>query len=95
MDHVPSPPTPIAALRRPALLVRAARIASRDYSRPRDLARILQAEPPAGSGPAASLLAEKEAALDRLRRDDRGGYQPSAHVAVLAALIAEAAAELR
>jgi hypothetical protein len=92
MDHAPTRLARIAALRRPALLVRAARIASRAYRRPRDLARILQAEPPDAPGPAAILLAEREAALDRLRRDGREGYQPSAHVAVLAALIAEAAA---
>ncbi len=92
MPHATTPLPDIAGLRRPALLLRAARIASHGYRRSRDLARILRAEPPAEPAMAARLLFEREAALDRLRRDGPGAYRPSAHVAVLAALIAEAAA---
>ena len=93
-DHLgPEPPTgPIGALRRPALLVRTARIAAPGYRRGRDLRRILGDEPP--SDPAAALvrLAEIEGALEWRRRTGAGGYLPSAHVAVLAALIVEARA---
>lgn len=83
--------------RRPALLMRAGRIASRSYRRKRDLARILGTDPPQDPSRALGVLDEIEAGLDRLRRQGGRGYLPSAHVAVLAALIAEtaAAAEVR
>ncbi|MCR9148808.1 MAG: DUF6477 family protein [Rhodobacteraceae bacterium] len=89
MDHAPSPPTQIAALRRPALLVRAARIGLAGYRRARDLGRVLGAEPPRDSGTVVALLADMEAMMELRRRCGTGGYVPSVHVALLIALMAE------
>lgn len=79
-------------LRRPALLVRAARIGLGGYRRARDLARILGAPAPEEAGQALPALGALERDLDLRRRTGLGGYLPSAHVAVLTALIAEARA---
>jgi hypothetical protein len=81
---------PLGELRRPALLLRTARIALRFYRRERDLPRILGPAPPAEPPEALALLQLREAAIDLCRRHRTGGYLPSAHVAVLAALLAEA-----
>lgn len=79
----------IAALRRPRILIRAARHGLQEYRRERDLRRLIGAAacpPPATA--VAELLAEEER-LEQSRRD--GGHYPIArHVEVLIALMAEA-----
>jgi protein-disulfide isomerase-like protein with CxxC motif len=78
-------------LRRPRILVTAARHACADYRRDRDLKRILgDTPPPAGRRLIAELVAQ-EAALDAVRRAQDGTYAPARHVEVLAALMAETA----
>lgn len=87
---VGGPPPDLAALRRPALLVRTARIGVQAYRRGRDLGRILGAEPPPDRARTLAALGCLEDGMESRRRSGRGGYLPSAHVAVLIALIAEA-----
>ena len=67
-------------LRRPRLLVQAARLGMADYRRERDLRRI------AGT-PAAPDHAQ--AALEQTRRAGDAGYDIARHVEVLIALMAE------
>ena len=82
--------TMLRALRRPALLIRAARFGQGGYQRSRDLRRILRrAEPPA-PGAAAMALLEREAALEDARRAGAPGYTFAAHIEVLTALMGEA-----
>ena len=89
MQHAAFPLPDIAGLRRPALLVQAARIGLAGYRRARDLGRVLGTEPPRHSGAVVALLAEMEAMMERHRRSGTGGYVPSVHVALLIALMAE------
>ena len=80
----------VAALRRPPLLVRAARAGLMDYDRERDLKRILRLA--AAPGPARSVerLLEEEERIDDLRRQGDGSYSFLRHIEVLIALMAEA-----
>lgn len=80
----------VTALRRPKLLVRAARIGSADYRRERDLKRIVHQPEPLSPAGALSELIEIEADLEATRRNGAAGYSPVRHVEVLIALIAEA-----
>lgn len=83
--------TPLTAtIRRPGLLVRAARLGLPHYDRARHLRRLFPdravPEPPH----AAALLLDREAALDAQRREGASGYRVERHLDVLIALIAEA-----
>lgn len=79
----------IAALRRPNLLIRAARLGAQNYRRERDLRRLL--------GPAALLQLEgrlaallvAEAAAEATRQAQAAGYNLSRHLDLLIALSAE------
>ncbi|MBN9886505.1 DUF6477 family protein [Salipiger abyssi] len=77
-------------LRRPRLLVRAARIGADEYRREPHLGRILGVAPPARHAPAILKLMEIEAVLDERRRASDGGYSAARHVEVLAAMMGEA-----
>lgn len=79
----------LAGLRRPKLLVRAARFGLSDYDRARDLRRLLHLVDPPAPRVAASRLAEEEALLDQSRQEAAAGYSPARHVEILIALIAE------
>ncbi|MGR3723954.1 DUF6477 family protein [Abyssibius alkaniclasticus] len=75
----------IAALRRPKLLIRAARIAARDYCRTRDL-------PGQGARSGIAMLnwlLAQEAALNDARQARDAAYSAAEHVRLLAALLAE------
>lgn len=82
--------TMLSALRRPRLLIRAARFGQQDYNRERHLQRIL------GYGalprPAAALmkLMELEREVDEQRRTDDEGYSLTRHVDLMIAMMAEA-----
>lgn len=78
------------SLRRPKLLIRAARFGLDDYSRERDLCRLMRR--PACPNPriAVERLIEVEAELEDTRQNGGFGYSPARHVEVLIALIAEA-----
>ena len=82
--------TMISTIRRPRLLIRAARFGAQEYNRDRHLQRIL------GYGalprPAAALmrLMEVERVLNEQRREDDAGYSLPRHLDVLIAMMGEA-----
>ena len=84
------PQTYLTSLRRPRLLVRAARLGLPEYSRARSMRRLLPGEPAPLPGQAFARLVEHEAALDQIRREGAASYSASRHVELLVALMDEA-----
>ncbi len=80
----------LTSLRRPRLLVRAARFGLRDYNRERDLRRLVRSEAIPAPSTAVSALMAEEARLEETRRVGDAAYSPARHVELLIALIAEA-----
>lgn len=78
-------------MRRPRLLVRAARLGLAGWNRRRDLRRLLKSDelPP----PAAALarLRAEELQLDAIRREGRADYDVHRHIMLLIAILAESA----
>ena len=83
--------TMLSQLRRPGLLIRAARAALEGYRREVHLSELLGQTVLPRHAAAALRLFEQEADLDRRRREGCGTYSVVRHVAVLTALIGEAA----
>jgi hypothetical protein len=81
--------TVLSALRRPKILIRAARAGVVDYRRERDLKRLLKGRAGAPSQAIVPLLAE-EHRLEAHRIAGEATYSIQRHVAVLTAIIAEA-----
>ncbi len=80
----------VSDLRRPQLLVRAARAGLIDYNRKRDLKRLMRlAEAPSPDRAVAALLAEEER-LEEIRRKGDATYSFARHIEVLIAMMAEA-----
>ena len=81
-------PEKVGTLRRPKLLVRAARKGLALYRRERDIRAIFGSPP----SPRALLLrlTEEEESIEQARIDADGTYSAARHIAVLTALIAEA-----
>lgn len=79
--------TALAALTRPRLLVRAARLGVEDYRRERDLRRLTVHAAPDSAFP---RLLEQEAMLEARRLDGDAAYSIARHIEVLIALMAEA-----
>jgi Family of unknown function (DUF6477) len=80
----------VARLRRPKLLVRAACHGLADYSRRRDLGRVMRVlDPPAPERALAALLAEEER-IEETRRAGDASYSTIRHIEVLIAMMAEA-----
>ncbi len=77
-------------LRRPRLLISAARFGLADYDRSRDLKRILRAGPPPSPAKAVEHLMQEEETLEQTRKSGSGAYSVARHVDVLIALMAEA-----
>ncbi|WP_254050019.1 DUF6477 family protein [Limimaricola cinnabarinus] len=79
----------IAALKRPPLLVEAARFGIDGYDRARLLPRLIGA---GGFGPAraATALLDREAEIEARRRSGSGDYRPARHVELIVALMGEA-----
>lgn len=78
------------SLRRPRLLIRAARIGACDYSRTRHLQRLLGYGTLPRPGAALMRLIEMESALDTMRHDGDAGYSLTRHLDVLIAMMGEA-----
>ena len=80
----------LSQLRRPRLLVRAARHGLQDYRRDRDLARLIRTT--ANTRPEAALeaLFETEEMLEATRRAGDANYSIARHIEVLIAMMAEA-----
>ena len=84
------PLTLLAALRRPCLLIRAAKFGLTDYRRDRDLARLTQSTTLPSPRRAVSLLMSEEHRLEETRRSGDATYSVARHIEVLVALMAEA-----
>lgn len=79
----------LADLRRPRLLIRAARFGVADYKRERDLRRLINASTRATPEAALPQLISAEEQLEQTRRAGDAAYSVSRHIEVLIALIAE------
>lgn len=77
------------SLRRPRLLIRAARFGLRDYNRERDLRRLVRSETLPTPTSAIPKLIEEEQRLEATRRARDAAYSPARHVELLVALISE------
>lgn len=82
--------TLVSDLRRPRLLIRAARAGVTGYNRNRDLKRVMRvAEPPAPERALRALIAE-EAAVEETRLAGAATYSFTRHIELLIAMIGEA-----
>lgn len=79
-----------AALRRPRLMIRAARIGVADYRRDRDLRRLLGAAASLVPERALAALLDAEARAEATRMAGDAAYSIARHVDLLIALMAEA-----
>lgn len=77
-------------LRRPRILIRAARIGAQEYRRNPHLHRLIGYGALPRSGAALMRLMEMEADLDDKRLKDDAAYSVSRHVEVLTAMMGEA-----
>lgn len=80
----------LADLRRPRLLIRAARFGVADYKRERDLRRLINASARTTPELAFPQLITAEERMEATRRAGDATYSVSRHIEVLIALIAEA-----
>ena len=80
----------LTALRRPKILIRAARAGVVDYRRERDLKRLFRTASATGGDRAIGTLIAEEGRLEANRTSGEATYSIQRHVAVLTALIAEA-----
>ena len=85
----------LSKIRRPRLLIRAARIGVAAYARERDLRRLLHAVRAPAPERALDRLVELESAFEASRLEGDAAYSVSRHVEVLSALMAEARALTR
>lgn len=79
----------VSALRRPRLLIRAARFGQRDYNRRRDLKRLIAGSELPGPEAALLVLISEEERLEEARREGAAAYSLMRHIEVLIALMAE------
>ncbi|WP_226550720.1 MULTISPECIES: DUF6477 family protein [Celeribacter] len=82
--------TLLNALRRPRLLIRAARFGLNDYNRNRDLKRVMRTSTAPSPSRALSALIEEEAKIEETRRAGDATYSVKRHVELLIALMGEA-----
>ncbi len=82
--------TLLSSLRRPRLLIRAARFGVNDYNRNRDLKRLMKISVPPSPAKAIPALIEEEAQLEETRQSGSATYNVIRHVEVLIALMGEA-----
>jgi hypothetical protein len=78
------------SLRRPRLLIRAARHGMSDYSRERTLTRLIEGEKTLGPEAAVRMLMQAEARVEMDRQKDDGTYSVARHVELLIAIMSEA-----
>ena len=82
--------TLLKALRRPRLLIRAARFGLNGYNRNRDLKRVMRTNTAPSPSRALSTLIEEEARIEESRKSGDATYNVTRHVDVLIALMGEA-----
>jgi hypothetical protein len=80
----------LTAIRRPKILIRAARAGVADYRRDRDLKRILRLPRATAPQQAIGTLLAEESRLEATRAAGEATYSLQRHVAVLTAILAEA-----
>ena len=80
----------LGALRRPRLLIRAAKFGIADYNRNRDLKRLIHEPAVPSPTRAVNRLMIEEARLEETRQAGDLSYSVSRHVEILIALMAEA-----
>ena len=80
----------LGSVRRPKILIRAARAGVTDYRRDRDLKRLLRQAKSAPAQQAIEPLLAEEGRLEATRTASDRAYNMQRHVAVLTAIIAEA-----
>jgi plasmid stability protein len=76
-------------LRRPRLLVRAAKHGLREYDRKRDLRRIAGTGPVNNSDAMVAHLADQESQIEANRKSGCATYSIARHIEILVALMAE------
>lgn len=77
-------------LKRPRMLVSAARIGTENYNRSRDLKRLIDASATPSPTRAVNTLISKEAQIEETRKTGDAAYSVGKHVEILIALMAEA-----
>lgn len=82
--------TMLGNLRRPRLLLRAARLGVKEYRRSVHLRPLLKCTALPGNGAALMALLDLEHDIDDARRRGEAGYSPLRHVTVLIAMMGEA-----
>lgn len=80
----------LSTLRRPRLLIRAARFGMGDYRRERDLKRLIHSDRPVGPESAVPRLLSEEDRLEQTRKAGDASYSLARHIEVLIALLCEA-----
>lgn len=84
--------TMLSELRRPRLLIRAARFGAEEYKREAHLPRLLGGGRAKSAGQAIMQLLDIERQLEEKRRANDGNYRVARHVSVLIAIMGEARA---
>ena len=79
----------VNGLRRPRLLLNAAKIGLRDYNRARTLKRVAPTQNLTNPAGAVRALITAEETMEQARQARDASYTPSRHVEVLIALLAE------
>lgn len=77
------------ALRRPSLLVSAAKYGATDYKRDRDLKRLMRTDRTLKTDEAVDILIREEAEIELTRQNGEASYSVVRHVELLIALMAE------
>lgn len=83
------PRQPRSGLRRPALLIRAAREGQQAWKRERELPRLLRSDRCPAPGAALPRLRAEEAILNEARLDRAADYDMRRHVLLMIAILAE------
>lgn len=81
--------TRLATMRRPRLLLQAARHGLFDYDRDRDLKRVLRAAVCPAPVEAMDVLIDEETRLEEVRQRGDAGYNIVRHIEVLIAILGE------
>lgn len=79
----------INSLRRPRVLVRAARFSMLEYRRDKVLKRVLKRDTVPGPMAALALLLHRESELETMRQEGDAGYSVAKHIDVLSGLMGE------
>ena len=83
----------LSTIKRPKILIKAAKIASRTYLRSRDLSGVLGYSHPTTDRSIRQQLFDLESSINQKRRLEDASYDLKTHVQVLSALLAEVTVE--